>query len=259
MYLKRDAILSFFIRYLIIPNSLFLTRHPKALRIHSRFLRSISPDFGHSEAIPSHAILRFTLDKVFQLYDGDCLQFVTRIEIMSDGKVTMQFGAAQFSAEGTENFINSMFEKWTAMLSDSKSSAFAEPATGTSLDNGTKNSTSGGTLNSYENVYDEIDGKIKIIAHMPGSNKADRTRNTALALMFGNHVKGQSTTSSDEIREHCLDQGCLDSSNFASHLKGFKDKIAMNTKTGGGYDVKLTAPGRKAAQSLVEKLNNESA
>lgn len=178
---------------------------------------------------------------------------------MSDGKVTMHFGAAQFSAEGAENFINNMFEKWTELLNDSKSAAFFKSGAGTSIDSSAKGTSSGGSFSSYENVYDEIDGKIKIIAHMPGSNKADKTRNTALAIMFGNHVKDQLTTSSDEIREHCVDQGCLDSSNFASHLKGLKEKIAMNTKPGGGYDVKLTAPGRKAAQSLVEKLNNESA
>ena len=178
---------------------------------------------------------------------------------MSVSKVTMQFGAAQLSAEGTDQFINNMLDKWTGMLSGSEAAALAKPVVTGSPDGGIASSNPSNSLAAYENVYDELDGKIKVIAHMPGNNKADKTRSTALVVMFGNHMKGQSTTSADEIREHCQDQGCLDSSNFASHLKGLKDKIAMNTKTGGGYDVKLTAPGRKAAQALVEKINNETA
>ena len=34
-----------------------------------------------------------------------------------------------------------------------------------------------------------------------------------------------------------------------------KSRIVMNVKHGGGYDVKLTAPGRKEAKELVEQLN----
>lgn len=177
---------------------------------------------------------------------------------MTASKIMMQFGSAQFSAEGAEAFINKMFERWSEMLNGTAGTL------ATSVLSSQKESTVGSNgasqkLEYFENVFDEIDGKLKIIAHMPGSNKAEKTRNTALAALFGNHMRGQQTTSADDIREHCQDQGCFDSSNFASHLKGLKDKIAMNTKSGGGYDVKLTAPGRKAAQTLVENLNNEAA
>lgn len=176
---------------------------------------------------------------------------------MSVSKIMMQFGTAQFSAEGTDTFINNMYEKWAEMLKG-PAATLATPTSPASNEFISGTTGAGQNLGAYENVFDEIDGKIKIIAHLPGSNKAEKTRGTALVALFGNHMKGQLTTNADEIREHCQDQGCYDSSNFASHLKGLKDKIAMNTKSGGGYDIKLTAPGRKAAQSLVEKLNNET-
>lgn len=177
---------------------------------------------------------------------------------MTTSKVMMQFGSAQLSAEGTDDFINSMFEKWSKMF-EGPGALLAKPVAQLhSTETISIGANAGQNVAGYENVFDELEGKLKIIAQMPGNNKADKARSTALVVLFGNLIRGQMTTSADEIREHCLDQGCYDSSNFASHLKGLKDKITMNTKPGGGYDVKLTAPGRKAAQAFVEKLNNEA-
>ena len=60
---------------------------------------------------------------------------------------------------------------------------------------------------------------------------------------------------SELIRDACTEHGCFDSANFAQHLKALKEKLVMNTKAGGSFDVKLTAPGRKAAKEFVEGLN----
>lgn len=176
---------------------------------------------------------------------------------MNDVKLAMQFGSASFSAEGSESFVLNAYQKWSEMSTNPNFSQGS--GAGSALNSANEGGKGNGNANpesQYENVYDELDGKLKIIAHMPGGNKAERTRSTALALLFGNYIRGQQTTNSDDLKESCQDQGCYDSSNFASHLKGLKDKVAMNPKPGGGYDIKLTAPGRKAAQSFVEALNN---
>jgi len=172
---------------------------------------------------------------------------------MSDVKLTVQFGSAHFSAEGPEEFVTKMLEQWQQItpkdadnLNNTEQSANETSSSQTDPSSG---------VGKYENVYDYVDGKIKIIANINGPNKAEKTRTTALVLMFANHLKSQELTSADAIREACSDQGCFDSSNFSAHLKGLKEKIAMNPKPGGGHDVKLTAPGRKAAQSIVETLN----
>lgn len=173
---------------------------------------------------------------------------------MTDVKLTIQFGSAHFSAEGPEAFVTKMLEQWqqiTPKGADKLSNA-EQSAKGASSSQA--DSSSG--VGKYENVYDYVDGKVKIIAHINGANKAEKTRATALVLMFANYLNGQEVTSADAIREACSDQGCFDSSNFAAHLKALKEKVAMNPKPGGGYDVKLTAPGRKAAQNLVETLNH---
>ncbi|MEM1052390.1 MAG: hypothetical protein AAGI28_09880 [Pseudomonadota bacterium] len=176
---------------------------------------------------------------------------------MTSVKLSMQFGTSQFSAEGSEQFVNTMLERWTQIAKEN-----VIPNIGSSKQAADQNdpaSNGGDSAQQYENVFDEVDGGLKIIANIPGSNKADKTRGTALTLLFGNLLGGQSTTSADAIRDACVDQGCYDGSNFASHLKGLKEKVAMNTKAGGGYDVKLTAPGRKAAKEFVEQLNNGAA
>lgn len=173
---------------------------------------------------------------------------------MSDVKLTVQFGSAHFSAEGPEEFVTKMLEQWqqiTPKDADNLNNT-EQSANGTSSSQ--TDSSSG--VGKYENFYDYVDGKIKIIAHINGANKAEKARATALVLMFANHLNDQELTSAEAIGDACSDQGCFDSSNFATHLKGLKEKVATNPKSGGGYDVKLTAPGRKAAQTLVETLNH---
>jgi hypothetical protein len=169
------------------------------------------------------------------------------------GKVTIQRGASLISVEGTDEFIKKTLAEWKHLLdngSDASVSA-ASPSSPVKPQTG-----SGDGIAQYENVFDTVDGKLKLIHSMPGGNKADKTRSTALSLLYGYYVNGSEQIASELIREACMDQGCFDSSNFASHLKGLKEKVAMNTKSGGGYEVKLTAPGRKAAKELVENLNS---
>lgn len=176
---------------------------------------------------------------------------------MADVKLSIQFGVSQFSAEGSEQFVTTMLEKWTQLA---KEDVIPSTSIGDVTSSGQKSMPGGdGPVQQYENVYDEVEGNLKIIANIAGSNKADKTRGTALTLLYGHFLNGEHTTSADAIRDACVDQGCFDRSNFASHLKGLKEKVAMNTKAGGGYDVKLTAPGRKAAKEFVEQLNNGAA
>jgi len=166
-------------------------------------------------------------------------------------KVTLQRGTTMISVEGDNAFIDKTLTSWKHLLDAPQAAPSA-----TQPQNKPTTKPAGAGIAQYENVFDTVDGKIKLIHAMPGSNKADKTRSTALSLLYGHYIEGSEQIPSELIREACVDQGCFDQGNFASNLKGLKEKIAMNTKAGGGYDVKLTAPGRKAAKDLVEGLNN---
>jgi hypothetical protein len=176
---------------------------------------------------------------------------------MEQARVALQHGAVSLSAEGRESFVKEVIGMWKELLAagtPAPSQHVAVPAL-------PPPSTSSGTaaLANFENTYDSVDGKLKIIADVPGNSKAVKARNVALVLLYGHHLQGTDQIASELIREACTDHGCFDSGNFASSIKALKDKIVMNTKAGGGYDVKLTAPGRKAAKEFVESLNNEAA
>jgi hypothetical protein len=181
---------------------------------------------------------------------------------MSDAaKISIQLGAMSLSAEGSEAFVRDAIQLWDR-LSASAPTEHRTPAGAHTADDAggsmITNRAPGGASSAaaeYENVFDRVDGKLKVIAHVPGSTKADKTRNVALVVLYGHYLNGEEQIPSELIRETCSDQGCFDPTNFAQYLKGLKEKVAMNTKPGGGYDVKLTAPGRKAARELVETLD----
>lgn len=176
---------------------------------------------------------------------------------MEIAKVALQRGSVSLSAEGREDFVKEVLGMWES-LSAGAGAAGAESPSSEEPDGSSAGDVAAepsGAPARYENVYDKVDGKLKIIAEMPGASKADKTRSVALAILYGHHLEGADQIPSELVREACTDQGCFDSANFASHLRGLKDKVVMNTKAGGGYDVKLTAPGRKAAKEFVEGLN----
>ncbi|HYE28968.1 MAG TPA: hypothetical protein VEA61_12155 [Allosphingosinicella sp.] len=181
---------------------------------------------------------------------------------MTDCKVELRVAASALVVEGPEAFVTSTLESWRDFFAGAQ--PLAEDAAAAGGDRkihqsgGTSASARGGGSQQYENVFDYADGKLKIIAHVPGNNKAELTRNTALIYLYGRLLGGIESTPSDEIRQACMDQGCYDQANFAQYMKGLKSRVVMNTKPGGGYDVKLTAPGRKDAKELVERLNEQA-
>lgn len=181
---------------------------------------------------------------------------------MSNCKVELRTEAVSLCLEGSEAFVTSTLESWKDLFSSAKSQVgngvlFADQEQGPirAKNGGDQVLVNGDGHLQFENVYDSADGKLKIIAAVPGTNKAESTRNTALIYLFGKYLNGIETVPSEEIRQACIDQGCYDSSNFALYMKGLKSRVVMNTKPGGGYDVKLTAPGRKDARDLVKGLN----
>jgi hypothetical protein len=181
---------------------------------------------------------------------------------MTGCKVELRVGGSSLIAEGPEAFVTSTLESWRSFFQDvqpSPGNAGGQRGQGKTLEQpaGAEVTPNGGDGQKYENVFDYADGKLKIICHVPGNNKAELTRNTALLYLYGKLVGGVEPTPSEEIRQACVDQGCYDPANFAQYLKGLKSRVVMNTKPGGGYDVKLTAPGRKDAKELVEKLNEQ--
>jgi hypothetical protein len=177
---------------------------------------------------------------------------------MADCKVELHVGTTSIAVEGPEAFVTSTVESWRPLFAGSASDNRPVLVRGSDAEGGVHLRTIPDKVIGYqkfENVYDSADGRLKIICNVPGTNKAEKTRNTALIYLYGRFLGGVEAVQSEEIRQACLDQGCYDPANFAQYLKSLKSRVVMNTKPGGGYDVKLTAPGRKDAKELVERLD----
>lgn len=110
--------------------------------------------------------------------------------------------------------------------------------------------------NKYERVLYLDDESIKILKKLPGKSNQARTISTALVSAFGNLLRGNEETLTSIISEQCKEQGCLDSANFASHLKSAKEYFII--KGGSGTKnkaLKLTITGKEEAEKILNELN----
>lgn len=181
---------------------------------------------------------------------------------MTECQIELSGETWAFKATGPESFVKEMVSEYAKPWLDHSAPSGSPPASPKISE--PQNSVQDASVNgitavaAYENVFDFADEQLKIITEVGGSNNAEKTRRTALTYLFGQSLLGETTVQSEQIRAACSDQGCYDSNNFAQYLKSLKNKVVMNTKAGGGYAVKLTAPGRADAKKLAEELNGTS-
>lgn len=171
--------------------------------------------------------------------------------------------------EGSEEFVSQHFESLTDLIRIISRHVVIEqkqepsitalptpniPVTATSLDQPV--STQGPTTISEAGIakhptfFSEINGKLKIVADIPGSNAKAKMTNAAILYCYGSKLLGDEQVSNREIRTVCEDHGILDSANFS---KIFNDKTLFISDgiKGGNKDVKLTFQGEKKARELL--------
>jgi len=105
-------------------------------------------------------------------------------------------------------------------------------------------------IHSYPSVFSEINGRLKIVSDIPGTNKKEKMANAAMLYCYGSKLLGDEQVPSSEIRAVCEEHGCLDSPNFS---KIFNDKTVFLSDgvKGGNKQVKLTFQGEKKAKALL--------
>lgn len=175
-------------------------------------------------------------------------------------KIHLEHAGNIVAAEGEADFVKDFINEWKHLLGATSEASKPQHAQENSpsakhVATGPKGGQS--PDEAYENVFALHNEKLKVIANLPDSSKAETTRIASQVLLYGEYLRGNETVSAESIKAACLDHGCYDSRNFASHLKSLKSKVVMDPKPGGDYLVKLTAPGRKAAQELVSQLNDQ--
>jgi len=167
--------------------------------------------------------------------------------------------------EGSEEFVSKHFESLTDLIRiisrhvvvEKKQETQAAPSSvqPSSTDKAveeqaTVQQSSSGGISDFPAYFSEINGKLKIVAEIPGSNGKAKMTNAAILYCYGSKLLGDEQVSSKDIRTVCEDHGCLDAPNFS---KVFNDKtifISDGVK-GGNKDVKLTFQGENKAKELL--------
>jgi hypothetical protein len=187
----------------------------------------------------------------------------------SNAKIRISLKDGEFELSGSELFVSQQIESFRDLIVESLKNQKFElvdpklkvlPAQDQSsmeipeLSSASSSSTLSKTVMSFQNVFHSDENGIKIIKKAPGANKQSKSVATALMYLWAvNSIKPTEVTFS-EIRDLCQSQGCLDSANFASHMKSAKEHIIVEGK-GKSQTCKITIPGKEKALQIIEELN----
>lgn len=188
----------------------------------------------------------------------------------SEAKLHLSLEDGVFEISGSELFVSQQIENFKEIILEALQNRkgeslddVAEPTNGQKpppadpIPEGGK-SEQGFDKKSFPRVLHIEDKDVKIIKKMPGTNNAKKSVNTALAYLWGKRSVGVEGISYQEIRDLCQQQGCLDSANFAAHMKNAREYIIIEGKKGSSAKTcKLTLPGVERAEELLEDLNGE--
>lgn len=170
--------------------------------------------------------------------------------------------------EGSEEFVSKHFESLTDLIRIISRHAVVEqknevkpiPSQSVQAEIGTSEQTQAqhnitGGISDFPEFFSEINGKLKIVADLPGSNGKAKMTNAAILFCYGSKLLGDEQVATKDIRTVIEEHGCLDGTNFS---KIFVDKtifISDGVK-GGNKDVKLTFQGEKKAKELLSSVES---
>ena len=112
----------------------------------------------------------------------------------------------------------------------------------------------------YENILhmDKDSGKVQILKSVPGTTTSKKAVGTVIIYLWAKREIGVDSVPHSELREVCKSHVCLDAPNFAKHMKAAREWIIVDgDKHSSLQTCKLTVPGVKAAEALLQQLNEE--
>lgn len=178
--------------------------------------------------------------------------------------ITVNLRDGNFTISGTESFVEKYYNDLKEYVKENISSCKSvispqhnpQPLYSEIQSNSPVQSAKTSYDKYIENgIYyiDDSTNQIKILKNVPGGNKATKAKNVAMILLYAKNGEMSNT----EIIAECQEQACFDSANFSSV---FKKKDGCFIRTGNGksktWTLRLTTPGRKAAEELLESMVN---
>jgi hypothetical protein len=116
---------------------------------------------------------------------------------------------------------------------------------------------SNGSLDSLSSVFDTNGDDVAILVTPPGNTIAAQTRSLTLLYLYARLKMGEAVVSAEAVKQQCKAHACFDPKNFSTLMKSQKSLITV-TGSKTAMALKLTVPGRKAAEELAASLQNGS-
>jgi hypothetical protein len=179
-------------------------------------------------------------------------------------KVSLRDGVFEFS--GSEAFVSQQIENFKELI---KGGLTKWPKTAETSELKTNGGTKTSDLNpefqaqdlnakNFPKVFHVSGDQVSLIKAMPGTDKAKKTVNVALTYLWGSRSLGVPKVSIKNIRAICEKQGCLDESNFSSHIQSAQEWIVVEGKKHTHQKMcELTLPGVEAAEKLLDEMNGK--
>lgn len=179
---------------------------------------------------------------------------------MAEAEVTIDASKGSLMVRGDQAFVSETLEKFKYIFERTLSpepQQVAPPKVGPAATNEPAKVGSQGLngLDAFSNVFDIQGDTISILVSPPGTSMTAQARSLILIYLFARFKQGAEPVPADDIKEQCKAHACFDSKNFAGHLKSQKSHVTV-TGTNSSMTARLTVPGRKVAEDIVQALQN---
>ena len=169
-------------------------------------------------------------------------------------RVHISFKEGILEITGSEDFVARQVENFKDIVKDQFTKhEKTRHQTGEQRGEQRTNGSGGQGIEGFATVVAEHDGKISILKKVSGRSKQEKSTNTALVYLWAKSALGTDEVPFQEIRNACEQQGCLDSTNFATHMKDAKEFILI-TGTRKAQTAKLSIPGKEKALQVINEL-----
>jgi hypothetical protein len=169
---------------------------------------------------------------------------------LQDGKLEIA-GSEQFVRDQLKIFMPLIEKKFTTILIEPIPASTGDQQLAGGVKSKKPELTS--KNNHFLNVI-AFDGDIiKILKPPSAKTKADKMVNLSLLYLLAASMKNIDVVSYNELRNVCKEHACLDGPNFSAAIKHAESYFILSGK--GKKTVKLTHPGKIAAEDLAKELN----
>lgn len=161
--------------------------------------------------------------------------------------ISANLSEKSFSVSGSEEFINKyvdfFLDKFTLTVEDRDYKDINNVSHKNGMNDGNKYIQAG--------IYSiDDDGEVNIHKKVPGKDKAEKTRNIALIVLYAKNEK----IVGSQLKNLCEKQSCYDNTNFAKTFERDIENFIKKKVSAKQWTIDLTVNGKYSAEKLLDEM-----